>query len=157
MGYLVKYRGLDVVCETLDDIDKLADRLSNKSVALTQSTVSAIPSQQWFAQVAQSIVIPTENPVSAGFRRLKTNQRRLLDIIVGSRDPVSDEDIRNKMGLANNHSISGLTTGIKRNFKRAGIKDLLQKEAKRNGSGNLHSYYSVNPKFIEELREELSH
>ena len=140
MSYRVRYKGLDVICENVADIDALAASSSTDS-----SRVKRIQKRE-------------HRSVRRLIRELNENQRKLLEMLLASGEkPVIDTDLRAALRLDNNKALAGILAGISKRAKSAGIDggSLLTKSQSRNGSGERHYAYRIVPEASEEVRSGL--
>jgi len=146
MAYRVRYRGLEVICETLQDVDALADRQEKRSESVK-------PIIQRFPR------LPLENRQHGSVRLLMgeigTQQKALLEELVKHQN-LTDSDARRLLSLRNNKALAGILTGISRRAGAAGITGKILKKAEtRNGTGR-HYAYSIAPEFVEEVKAGLA-
>ncbi|MBI3894945.1 MAG: hypothetical protein HY313_03350 [Acidobacteria bacterium] len=147
MAFRVRYRGLEVICETLQDVDALADRLEKRSESATKPTIQRFPR------------LPLENRQHGSARLLMgeigKRQRAFLEELV-KHGSLTDNDARQLLSLRDNKALAGILTGISRRSGASGIVGkIVKKYGTRNGTGERHYTYSIVPEFIEEVKAGL--
>ena len=141
MGYRVSYRGLDVVCESLEEVDTLADRLERRGKVGR------------FNRPSEETVNSTEpTGIPKFIQTLKGKQKKFLRLLAFATAPMSDEDVRSKLSLESNRKIAGLLTGLTKRSRSFEIENLIVKDSTRNGTGDRHYKYSVGKQWIEAVK-----
>jgi len=144
MGFKVNYRGLEVTCETPEDVDALADRARSKGAQ--KEAIQRFP---------RLPLLERHGDVKRLVGELGQQQKTLLRQLV-DRGKLSDADIRQLLSLGNNKALAGVLTGISKRAKRAGISGtVLEKTSKRNGTGERHYQYTISSRFFEDVKEGL--
>jgi hypothetical protein len=116
MGFKVNYKGLEVICETIDDIDKLADRY-NKGVSKKTNTVNAGNDRNasLFDSKDESDLLP-----KSLIHSFSENAKRLLMELVKAGKALSDDEIAERMG-AQKTSVAGYISDIALKSQKAGF------------------------------------
>jgi hypothetical protein len=147
MGFKVNYRGLEVTCETPEDVDALAS-LARIGKACKQA-VRGFPKPSLFDN-------PKHGSARILVRELAEQPRNLLRLLA-EKGKMTDAEIRELLGLQNNKALAGVLTGISKRAKKAGInKAIVEKVSKRNGTGERRYLYSIGSQFLEEVRNGLA-
>ena len=135
MAYRVLYKGLEVVCETPEDVDALAE-------SSTRGQGRRKESQQKQHRSIKRLV-----------RGLGDKQRSLLTRLAESDKPVLDSELRSILGLEDNKALAGVLASISKLAKGAGLDrgSIINKTMTRNGSGDRHYAYSIAPEACEEV------
>lgn len=139
MAFRILYKGLEVFCDTPQEVDALA---SQRKV-----------SPERFPRLLSEI---SEKPDIKGMvQSLKKNQQALLRHLVAG--PQSDADLRTKMNLDGNKALAGVLSGVSKAAKRMGLepRGIINKTASRNGTGERHYQYSLVPEAMEDVKRGL--
>jgi hypothetical protein len=124
MAYTVKYRGLTVLCDGLDDVDRLADR-QEASKPEPQPSIKNVVAEMG------------EGP------------QKLLGILLDEKDlPISSETLCKRMNLVA-EQLPGKITGVTFPIRQAGFKPILLSSTNGNGKRQ----YWLDPDMTEEVRE----
>ncbi len=140
MAFTVKYRGLDVACEKLEDLDRLADSLEN-----TRSRRSP---------QSQATRHKTRGTVADVFGNLNAKQTKVFRVLMAAAGDVSQEDLRTKLGAKTNQGVGAVIAQISRAAKPHGFSvfDLIEKEMTRNGLGARNYLYRLKEDHADEVR-----
>ena len=145
MNLTVNYKGLEVRCESLEDLDVLAAHAEAQSV---------------------SVRGVSEQRDSAGRRLLMAVNRgqevRLLAEV--STGPRTDAELCQRLGLRTesndrvraNKALAGSLAAVSRAAKRIGLGKPLNQSIGRMDSGDRKYVYSMSPKLAAEIRDALS-
>lgn len=141
MSYRVKYRGLEVAVDTLDEIDALADRIQSGR-AEQRSTERRPP--------------PPPSSVQEIVASATSDQKKLLGLVLESGSSgMTDEALRSAIGLENNKQLAGMTAGISKRLVGAGLSTQILK-SEQQMSGGVRSYrYWITPEAEDEVRKGL--
>jgi len=146
MGFKVNYRGLEVTCETPEDVDALAERV--RLVRAHRDAIERSPRYPLFDN-------PKHGSAKILMKELSEQPRKLLKLLI-ERGKLTDAEIRELLGLQNNKALAGVMTGISKRAKKAGInKAIVEKAFKRNGTGERLYQYSIGSQFVDEVRSGL--
>ena len=145
MAFVVKYRGLDVSVETLDQLDQLADRVSpngSERKARQPRKVTTVEPVQGRTSVRKMVI------------GLVGKQRRMLSTLAEGKQ--TDAELRQKLNLESNKALAGVLSGISKAMKRDGLLvRIIDKTAFRSSGGERKYTYALNPTVKEEVREAL--
>ncbi len=127
MAYKVTYKGLEVVCETADELDALAERGKERrrDDVLTYEMASPLS--------ALASVVKT----------FRSSQKKLLRLLVeGGR---TDKELRDALGLESNKGLAGIFAGISKRLVKAKFdaEMVWQKETRRDGNEQRLYYYTL--------------
>jgi hypothetical protein len=138
MGYVVKYKGLEVSCETPQDVDRLAEHEASGT------------------QRARRQAVARHGSIKRLVKESDQKHKELLGILLNSTDPVSDEDLKTALSLETNKALAGVLAGFSKRSKTAGIADkIIVKSTRRNGTGERHYHYAVNQAAMDEVKQGL--
>ena len=141
MGYKVSYRGLEVVCETSQDVDALADRADGFSPKGRKRRSAAGTSNRKHRSVKK--LMP----------ELGQPQQELIKALFAASQPLSDAELRESLSLRDNKVLAGILASISKRAKHAGIEmQIISKTHLRNGTGERHYRYSISSEVLEEVR-----
>jgi hypothetical protein len=141
MAFRVIYKGLEVICETLEDVDALAD----SSSASGSNRSRREPKRQ-------------HRSIRRLVQELGEKQHLLLTLLVAEPDkPSPDNELRESLELGDNKALAGILSSISKRAKSAGLdtRNIMTKKATRNGSGERHYAYSIVPEAIAEVKAGL--
>jgi len=93
------------------------------------------------------------DPIADLFKRLPANQKKLLKTVAANQDGVTDVELRKALSMATNNALAGVTAGLTKNAKKAGLElsEIVIKEQRKNGSGERVYLYRVTPAARERL------
>lgn len=157
MPFKLLYRGLEVTCDTIKDIDALADNLENqrKSKAPLQNGVSAIVAENSISNGTKKIEPPK---IRAFVNRLAEKQKAILSILVGSPTGLTDSELRTATGVKNNMALAGITSVMSKAAKSEGLNysDIVEKIVLSAEIGKQAYHYQITPDTKEELKNALN-
>lgn len=141
MSYRIKYRGLDIVVDTIKDIDALADHLEARRLAQAPSSPAQSP----------------ESSLAELVRTSTSKQNQFLRFLVdrSEEDAPTDEELRVALGLRDNNQIAGLTSALSKRLKGLGLDTILVLKDIRFSQGLRNYRYWIPESLREELREAL--
>lgn len=146
MGFKVNYRGLEVTCETPDDVDALAERM--RLGRAQKEAIQRFPRYPLFDN-------PKHGSAKLLMKDLAEQPKNLLKLLI-ERGKLTDVEIRELLNLQNNKALAGVMTGISKRAKKAGInKPIVEKFFKRNGTGERLYQYSIGSQFVEDVKSGL--
>jgi hypothetical protein len=134
MGYKVTKDG-EIICETVEDALALqAKILGHKSDGPQGKGLGHYdesPGSAW-----------TDSRYREFMGYMKGNQKTLLNFLFAQEHPKSDKSIRQNLGISSNLELSGITAGLVKNAKKAGIaaKDLFIREIRNLGDERIAEY-----------------
>jgi hypothetical protein len=125
MAYKVMFRGLEVSCNSAEDVLALA------ALASTDGNSVRMP-QGRSQQTIQSLV-----------ESLPEDQKQLIHLLNKVwPDPATDRKLRDEMELSGNKKLAGILAGISKMAKRAGINPIVKHQSLRGRTGErLHRYW----------------
>ena len=134
MGYLVKYKGLNVICDTPQDIEALAEHEAvGRKRAIRQENVRHRSITKLVGEIGEK-------------------QREFLFFLSKHAAQVKDSEIQQELALPGNKALAGVLSGISKRAKTVGIdKEIIVKSMQRNGSGERHYRYGINDNAREEI------
>lgn len=151
MAFMVKYRGLDVTVESLDQLDQLADRVAPNSSG-GRKTNASVDSQSSNTHERHEGRDQALRKMIAG---IVGNQRKFL-VLLATEGKKTDAQFRESLGLDSNKALAGVLTGITKASKRAGLQGrLIDRTSFRSSGGEREYTYSLNPAFKDEVQESL--
>jgi len=136
MPYTVKYKGLDVQCDSIEEIDQLASSLSGRNGSSGVSAASGT----------------TADRLTAFVKALRPRHRQVLLAIAKSTTPVSADKLVELAGVEQGE-IRGVMGGLTRIAKNNGLEKLIVRDFRRNGTGKRHYEYSIDGEIVEEVRK----
>ena len=146
MAFVVKYRGLDVTVDSLDQLDQLADRISPNGAGRKSN------------EVPQAHGANTEDRTQKLRKMIAGivgNQRQFL-VLLSTYAKQTDTELREKLNLDSNKALAGVMAGISKAIKRNGLQlRIVDKTSFRSSSGDREYTYSLNPAVKEDIRESL--
>ena|ERR1700734_908762 len=153
MPFTVNYRGLQVECETIEDLNRLAEQ-QEASRAKDARKARRLARSQAGTGAEWSPVIG-EQSISGLIHELKDNQKQLLSEI--SEAEKTDIQLRAVLHLANNKALAGVLAGISKAAKRLGLQDapIIESKMSRSGNGDREYRYSIRPEAAEEVQKAL--
>jgi hypothetical protein len=134
------YKGLEVICETAQDLDALASGTSSNGHGRTRK-----PRTQ-------------HKNVKRLVREVGEKQQLLLSLLLKARpSSVTDQQLREGLGLESNKGLAGVFSGLSKQAKGVGIApdSLILKSASRNGSGDRTYQYALTDEIAAEVEEGL--
>ena len=137
MGYKVMYKGLEVICETPQDVDALAERNDGAAPKGRRSNRKHKSVRKLMREIGQP-------------------QRELITTLVTAPEPLSDKTLRESLSLDNNKRLAGVLAGISKRAKNAGIEvAIVSKTHFRNGTAERHYRYEISSDVLEEVKAGL--
>jgi hypothetical protein len=144
MAYRTTYKGQEVICDTIQELDALLGTDTTSSSSGRKKTEKRTPrtAKGWAKAVAPE-------------------QRDFLKALACAHpNSLSDVQIKEKLGLdssSGNRKIAGLMGGLNKAAKKSGLQfaDLISKENTRNGNGERHYSYGIVPTVIAEVKQGL--
>jgi hypothetical protein len=153
MAFVVKYRGLDVSIDSLDQLDQLADRLSSNGAKRSGPG----PNQAHGSAPNQSANPDQEHAAIRKMMLELSDKQRLLLIELGMNDKRTDKMLRETLDLESNKALAGVLAGISKALKRHGIRTaVIMKASFRSSGGDREYTYSLNPAVQEDFEEVFS-
>lgn len=155
MPFTVNYRGLHVECETINDLNRLAEELeATKAKDARKARRLAKSQAQPLSQASKPSLFEPEKSIRGLVHQLKENQRQLLSEI--SKTERSDAELRQLLNLNGNKALAGVLSGISKAAKRIGLEDVpIESKMSRSGSGEREYRYSIRPDAAEEVQKAL--
>lgn len=151
MAFVTRYRGLEVQCETIEDLNALADQMQlSKSVSRTSRHGQRTPP----SETSRPSLLPTEDPMRQLIPELSPQQLRLLSEI--AKDQKSDSELRHALALSNNKALAGILAGISKAAKRIGLQTPIEKSVTRSTTGEREYTYTLESGVIEEVKQALN-
>ena len=125
MAYKLIFKGLEVVCNSAEDVLALAALASTDG-----KSIRRLPGQS--QQTIQSLVAS-----------LSEEQKELVHLLNKVwPDSTTDEKLRGAMHLTGNKKLAGVLAGISKLTKRAGINPIIRHQSLRSRTGErLHRYW----------------
>lgn len=143
MGYKVNYRGLEVVVDSIDELDALADR-QTKAASNGHS--------------ARAVTTPAANSTVAEFvASLKDSPKKALRELVSHGGAMADTALCHALGIQNNLQLGGrVVAPIIRQANRIGFDGttILKKEVQIDDEGKW-TQYIIPAEVIAEVKEGL--
>jgi hypothetical protein len=115
MVYTVLVDGIAVHCDTAAAAVALAREAASSGAIVTTAASSPRTSD-----MAVSVSRWTEQRVKEFFRFIKPQQRKLVDALLETTDPRTDEQLCQLLGLDDGRALAGVFTGLFKNAKKAG-------------------------------------
>lgn len=116
MTYTVFVDGFPVQCDTA------AAAVALVREAAASGSMATLPSQT--AQSSEPAAVAgsrwTEQRIKEFFRSIKPQQRRLVDALLDTNDPRTDEQLCQALGLKDGRALAGVFTGLFKNAKKVG-------------------------------------
>ena len=155
MGYKVNYKGLEVVVDTFEDLDELAERARNGNTNAnanikTNATVKA-----------DAEIIQSKNGSASGLNTLLENlAEKSLDLIKALANhgkPMTDAEVRKTLNLENNMQIAGRVSPLTRtaNKYNVNLESFFKKTILNSTPGNRVYQYEIPKQGLAEVREAL--
>lgn len=141
MGFKVMYKGLEVICDTFEDLDFLAEQASGRTTTQPRRTKTA---------EAVEPSAPETNGASHDQHMMKfinslpDGTMEVLSQLVANGE-MTDSQLRAKLGLTNNMQLAGRTAMVSRSAKKFGVapEDLLVAKMISKKPGNRKYTYHV--------------
>jgi hypothetical protein len=151
MAFIVKYRGLDVQCESISDINELADQVEvtrTKEDRRAKREATRVPVGRSTAPLF------ADRSIRGVIQELKSPQRKLISAIAESER--TDSELRDLLGLDGNKALAGVLSSISKASKRLGLDHVfIEKQESRAGNGEREYRYSIRPESLEEVQRAL--
>jgi len=150
MGYRVSYKGLEVVVETLDEVDALFEKRSKADSG--SGTLDLRLNGNDRKLDAQAI---TMKGLTNG---LSLNAKKALKAIARSGGRMSDSDLAKAVHAKNNMALAGILSPLYKAARLAKANDLpvfFQKETTTNEGGQAVTEYCIPPEALSEVKEQL--
>ena len=146
MSYRVTYRGLHIECDSLTEIDRLADELEARKqppVSLHRVSGGSAPPE-----------LPKYERIKLLMQTLSAEQRIFLQELVGAHQRGRGPLLLREFPIEPS-KIGALVTNLGKAAQRMGLAldDLVNREKSRNGSGKRQSHYSIVSNHVEAIAE----
>lgn len=115
MGFKINYKGLEVVCDTVDEVDELAER-HNRRGATAQTSTNGKSSSAGTLFDSDAELKPDLKSVIGSF---SVNSKKLIGVLVDAGAPLSDDIIAEQM-RAQKTSIAGYISDIALKSQKVG-------------------------------------
>jgi glutamyl-tRNA reductase len=149
MSFTVTYRGLQVECKTIEDLNRLAEE--SESIRAKDARKARRIAK---AQAARPSLFEPDKSIRGLVKELKDQQRTLLTEI--SKAEKSDAELRALLRLPGNKALAGVFSGISKAAKRLGLESVpIERKMTRSGSGEREYRYSIHPEVAEEVQKVL--
>ncbi len=158
MPFKVLYRNLEVVCETIEDIDALADRqeqrngLKNKPTNIEMSQTEETSKTPETNQQSGNGVVK-EVSVQTFLKSLNDNTMKVLNVLAESPDGLSDAEIRGKLNIDSKVVLAGIMSAIAKSANTLGIgyENVVTKTVTNKKHGDMRYHYALNENVKKEL------
>ncbi len=139
----------------VDTLDELKQVMALRGIA---PVATQAPETSRIATKPAAVVAPKPDPEQVYktlYASLAPQQQKLLRVLAHSKNSLSDSDLREWLGLADNLELRGLLIGIVRRSKGAGLREPIRSHMTRFDSGRRRAYkYSLHPglfKYMERM------
>jgi hypothetical protein len=148
MSYLVHYRNIEVTCDTLDEVDALAERAD-------RARKSPVDLQFRARTPETNGQTPTVQQLVAGF---KARPKKALKAIVSSGGHITDTELCRILKAKNNMALAGILSPVYRQARDQGIQPdtFLQRQSHVNEQNEKITEYIIPPDALEKVREGLN-
>jgi hypothetical protein len=137
--YTVIINGVPVQCETAADAIELTRQAASEGFDSVKPTnvVAPLGPSRW-----------TEQRIRHFFHEIGGAQRRLIDTLLDASDPLTDDQLLQRLSLDGGRALGGVLTGLLRNAKKVGAdpNDLFSKRTVTIGDKQGYEY-TVTPTF----------
>lgn len=150
--FRVNYRGLDVVVDSLEDLDRLADRMTKPAKRPQAPRGSHIPTSADPAPLPRPAEQAAPAPTSA--QTSVSSEKTLVDVVrvlpVSRQDLLrlllhedrTDIEVRQHLGLKSNRDLAGIMGSISKRLKAAGLDDdLISSEHSYQNRKRVYRYH----------------
>jgi len=148
MSYKVLYKGLEVVVETLDEVDALAARQAKAAPATLELRLNGNHKSEALQTVTLKGLISNLNP----------NAKKALKAIAKAGGRINDSDLGKAIHAKNNMALAGKLSPLyraARDAKENGLAPFFQKELATNEGGQQVTEYCIPPDTLNEVKTEL--
>lgn len=132
------YRGLEVVVDSIAEIDDLADQLGRKGKTLSTRQ--------------DALVVP--GTIDSIVESATADQRTLLKYLV-EHGQSSDDAIREALNLNDNKQLAGMTAGLSKRLASARISTQIINSSHRSENGNRVYRYEIPEEALEDVKKGL--
>src|SRR5687767_4277604 len=148
MSFRVLYRNLEIVCETIEDIDKLADGLEQRNGAKNAPVTVSMPSENTTQkppvtnqQSEKGFV--KEGQIAAFLKNLTQKPLGILNALANAPNGLSDSELREAVGIESKVVLAGTMSAIAKLAKKDGIsyQDIVTKTITDNKHGDRKYHY----------------
>jgi hypothetical protein len=157
MSYTVRYRRLEVVCETPQEVEALAELADSQARAHSQPKIPGQPIELRLA--ASGVNGNGQSPSIKGLMaRLKPNAQKILKTIARNGGRMSDSDLSKSMHAKNAMALAGMMGPLYKMARLAeakGLPQFFQKDIVANDQGGSSVDYIIPPEALDEVREGL--
>jgi hypothetical protein len=111
MSYTVIINGVPVQCESAADAIELTRQAATEGFDSAQpaNRAGALGNSRW-----------TEQRVKGFYREITAPQRKFVDTLLDTDDPLTDEQLFQKLGHSDGRALGGVISGLMRNAKKVG-------------------------------------
>lgn len=136
MSFTVRFRGVDIQCETVEDAIQIASRLSDDGTAVP------VPGKP---EAGGSLEVSRYKELVGSMNQ---TQKKFLTLLIENPHGKTDKAIRQELGLGNNKAIGGILSVLARSAKKVGIgiDMIVQSEKKKVGDEQLKEF-RIRPEF----------
>lgn len=132
MGYRVTPEG-EILCDTVDDAIALAKKIrGGKGWESQKPTLETETGSRW-----------NESRYREFMGLVKGNQKHLVELLLKNPHGKTDRSIRQELRLGTNYELAGVTAGLAKNAKKAGLmstSELFTKEVMQQGDERVLEY-----------------
>jgi hypothetical protein len=148
MEYKIIYRGLDVICDSPEALDALADHHQSRAKGLLQESTNGNPQQNGHSK---SMTLPQF------IEALGDKAQKLLRTLANADGRVKEADVRHALGYKTTNQLSGLISVMSRHAARNGLDadTFLGRSFIDNDPKNKVTDYFIKPEALSQVREGL--
>jgi hypothetical protein len=160
MSYKVFYKGLEVVCDTFEDLDTLAEKATTlraaKTVAVTDNRNDVKPLTNGNANPT---LFENSEPIQLqDFVKGLTKKTKLfLGLLAESGQTMSDTEIRERLGIDTKQKLLGTISAVYKGAARAkiSIEDILIRTVTNSDARNKEFATQIPDKTLNTIRDAL--
>lgn len=160
MSYKVMYKGLEVICDTFEDLDDLAEKaMSYQGAQKTPNPNNQSNSNGTPKSNGQPKEVVTKEPVTveAFIKSLTPKTKVALRVLSENGNEMSDTEIRQKLGIESKQQLMGIISAIFKGAARVGIKveDIFKRRPIFSASGEKDYASQIPANMLETYRNAL--
>lgn len=149
--FKVLYQGVEIQCETVDEVAQIAERLGSgsdngvpRSASVKHPHSPGLVNSRWSIHRFQTFI-----------GQLKDRHRRFLRELINSPDGQTDSALRQQLSLNSNKAFGPILSAISRRAKKIGmsLQDVLLSEKMTLQSGEQFLEFKASPSFVAIAKE----
>ncbi len=148
MGFKVIYKGLEVICDTFEDLDVLADKIKAHKGHSKPPVENNTP----------TLFSNGKGTYSDFVKALSVKPLSVMQILTRADRPMTDTELRTALNLESNMQLAGYMSSITKAAQKTNfaVDDVIKKEVLSSIPGDRAYKYSIPVDASEKIKEALN-